>query len=136
MSVGKQDKGMKYNCRVREVSNDKLEKLYKNINRQCQNCIYDCKNAVDENVNCNNKNTGLDINEINRLLREENVNLSRLCDNYSLKLYIMLDMLRGNRFLQLKYYTCLMDRLHMVKDGTQMNNEYQMLVRKAGVGIQ
>jgi hypothetical protein len=134
--VSKSDKGVKYHCRVREVSEDKLEKLYKDTNEQCRDCMYDCKNEIQVNMHCINKKDRLNVNELNRLLKEENVNLQKFCEDYNLKLYILIEMLRGNQDLKFKYYTCIMDRLHMVKDGIQMNNEYQILARKTGVGIQ
>lgn len=123
--VGKQDKGTKYFCRTRKVSPQKLEKLYKGVNDQCRNCMYDCKNEVNVDIECVNKKTRPDINEISEMLKEENVNLNRLCNDYNLKLYILMDMLRGNKDLSYKYYTCLMDRLHLVKDSDEINKEYQ-----------
>lgn len=96
--------------------------------------MHDCKNEINEQERCKNRQSREDINEISNMLKEENVNLYKLCTNYNLKLYILMDALRGNRLLPYKYYICLMDRLHLVKNSDEINNEYQQL-KKDGVDI-
>lgn len=131
--MGKQDKGTKYFCRTRKVSPQKLEKLYKGINEQCRDCMYDCKNEVNADIKCVNRKIRPDINEISEMLKEENVNLNKLCEIYNLKLYILMDMLRSNKILSYKYFLCIYDRLHLVKDHDEINQEYQQM--KDGAGI-
>jgi hypothetical protein len=133
-SVGKQSaKGEKYRCRVRLVTEEKLLKLYKNTDQECVDCMYDCKNEIEPNKDCINKKVRMELNEIITLLKEENVNMKKLCDSYGLKLYILIEMLRGNLILNFKYYTAILDRLHMVKNSEEINKEYQQM--KVGADV-
>jgi hypothetical protein len=119
-------KGIKYHCRVRKIRQEKIDKLYEKVNLQCQNCIHDCKNEVDNYNKCvNKKDAKYSLNEIIELLKDENINLLKLCNDNSLKLNILIEMLRSNKILSYKYYTVIMNRIGLVKNELEINSEYQ-----------
>ena len=102
-------KTQKHKCKLKYVTESKLNKLYAGINENCINCKYDCKNECD--LKCNDKRYRESVNEIIDLLKENNVNLLRLCEDYGLKLNILLEMLQGNMILNYKYYTVINSRI-------------------------
>lgn len=123
--MGRSTKGLKHNCRLHHVKEDKLDKLYFHINNCCVNCINDCKNFKMDTEVCENRIQGESLNELIELIQEENINLLRFCEDYNLKLEYLLKMLKGDNILKYKYYICLQDRLHNVKNNEQINQEYE-----------
>lgn len=86
---------------IQQVNNTSLNQLYSNMNQQCVNCINDCKDEYREN--CPNIVTGLNITEIRRLVRDQRINIPKLCEKYNLKSKYMNDMLEGKILLKYKY---------------------------------
>ena len=118
-------KGTKHKCRLKEISEEKLDKLYSHINHCCINCINDCKNQKSDVEICENRVQGESLNEIIELIQDEGINLIRFCEDYNLKLEYLLKMLKGKQILSYKYYICIQDRLHNIKDSCEINKEYK-----------
>lgn len=112
--VGKmKKKGTKIHNRVRKIRCDTLEKLNKNIPLICQRCCNDCKGCIKDLAVCINYSEAISTNDLIEKLKEQNVDLDRFCDDYSLKKEYLLEMLKGHDFLMYKYYVCLCKRLHI-----------------------
>lgn len=118
-------KGGKYKCRLREINEDKLNKLYLHVNNNCINCINDCKNQKSDTEICENRIQGESLNELIEIINDENINLIRFCEDYNLKLEYLLKMLKGNQILSYKYYICIQDRLHNIPDSCEINKKYE-----------
>lgn len=80
-------------------------------NNRCSSCIYGCKNEVPESKNCVNYEQGLSLEELNDEIRNQNVNLKRLCKSHYLQYGKMKDMLSGKMDMHFKYRYFLMKRL-------------------------
>lgn len=76
----------------------------------CLDCENDCKRKSNV-TECINYNKGYTIDEYNEMIREQNVNIRRLCKENNLKLYIMLDMLKGQKIFKYKYRKILESRI-------------------------
>jgi len=107
------NKGTKIHYRLRNVSDDKINKLYKNINYPCIQCMHDCKNCINDTEDCANREQREDLNEIIEMIRDEKINLIRFAEDYNLKFDVLLNMLRANEILNYKYYKCICHRLHL-----------------------
>lgn len=122
-------KGTKHKCRIKEVSEDKLNKLYYHTNSCCIECINDCKNQKSDTEVCENRVQGESLNELIDLIKEENINLVRFCEDYNLKLEYLLKMLKGDMILSYKYYICIQDRLHKVYNHEEANKIYEEVLK-------
>ena len=77
---------------------------------KCMTCIHDCK--VHEDIKtCVNHVEMISLDEINEMVREQNVNIRRFCKDNDLKYYILMDMLKGKKNFKYKYYYLVIDRL-------------------------
>lgn len=133
--MSKQRKNVKRICRLKEVSQDKLDKLYLKIPFPCIDCQHDCKGMVSDIEDCPNRVQRESINELIEMIKEEQVDLIRLCDTYDIKFDYLLRMLRGEEILCYKYYWIIKNRLHMVKDSEEINKEYNTLYNHKEVGV-
>jgi hypothetical protein len=75
-----------------------------------------CKNGCQSfefiiNGNCENYKERITLNEINREIRIQNINIRKLCKDNNLKYYIMVDMLKNKIVLSYKYYIALENRI-------------------------
>lgn len=77
---------------------------------RCLNCINDCKETFNVG-NCENYKKGFTRWEYQEMIQSQNVNLRKLCKDKKLKLYCLLDMLRGRQHFTYKYRTILDERL-------------------------
>ena len=76
------------------------EKVVVNI---CTTCVHDC-NVDDRNfTKCENFEKGLSCEEYWNLLKEHNINISKMCDNFSLKRNMLYKMLNGKMRFKYKY---------------------------------
>jgi hypothetical protein len=106
----------KIEYRLRNVPVEKIDKLYIGINSNCKACKHDCKNSVSDSEKCVNREIREDINEIIDMIRGNKLNLITLCEDYNLKLNIILDMLRAKQILSFKYYKCIMLKLNLIEE--------------------
>ena len=117
----KGEKHIKHLCRLKNVEQEQLDKLYYDIPHNCINCIHDCKGEIDNVEECKNKETKEDLNEIIDMVNLQKVSLKNFCKTYGekfeceLNLKILLEMLKGDKILSYKYYTILATRLHIKK---------------------
>lgn len=114
----KGEKHSKHICRIKNVEQEQLDKLYEEINYPCIGCKHDCKNLVSDVDDCPNREMKYELNHLIDLLNEENVNLKRFVKDYNLKLNILLDILKGKRIMSYKYETCIAHR-------TRLSDEYE-----------
>ena len=83
-----------------------MKKIRQNI---CTLCIHDC-NVEDEYFNnCPNFEEGLTCEQYWLLLKENNVNVKRMCDTYGLKRNYLYKMLNGKTRMKYKYSTVIND---------------------------
>ena len=76
----------------------------------CLTCINDCK--LKKNIKeCINFKKGFSTFEYWELIKDQNINLRKLCDKKGLKLNMMLDMLNDKKHLTYKYRYFLDDRI-------------------------
>ena len=69
----------------------------------CTTCIHDC-NLEDEDFNeCVNFEKGYTCEEYWNLLKDNNVNLKKMCKDYKLKLSFLYKMLNGKMRMKYKY---------------------------------
>lgn len=76
----------------------------------CLSCMNDCRRYTC-NTPCENYVKAIPIDELNEIIRYQNVNLRRFCKDNNLKLYILQDMLKGKIPPIYKYLKLLSDRL-------------------------
>jgi len=79
-------------------------------NPNCINCQFDCPDFVSGD--CENYKVGRNINEYVEIIRNENVNLHRLCDKFSLKHSVLIESLKNKRRLNFKYRSALENYLY------------------------
>lgn len=88
----------------------------KNICSKCLTCINDCKNFKANDEQCENYKLGKSMSEYLSLIREENINIKRLCRENKfgkqLDSKLMWDMLKGKIYMLYKYRMILEERLY------------------------
>ena len=89
----------------------------------CMSCAFDCKRSRDINE-CENYSEMISIKELNKMIREQNVNLKRLCKSNNLKYYMMINYLKCKFPMKYKYYKILFDRLHEREEYEQYLESY------------
>ena len=110
------EKGKKIiNNRLKIVSEENLDILYGKLPTLCRGCCFNCgcteTLSMKDSDNCINYKEAYELNEIISMLKEQNVNLERLSDNYGLKIRYLRKMLKGEQLMSWKYYSVLLDRL-------------------------
>lgn len=85
---------------------DKREKFCK----MCYNCRMDCKKK-EEITQCKNFEKGLSSKEYWKLIKQENINLKRLCNDNQLSLNTIYKMLNNKMHWTYKYRYFLEKRL-------------------------
>lgn len=90
-------------------------------NAQCSMCIFGCKNEIPNDIPCKNLTLGMTVEEINHELKEQNVNLRRLANQYYLKYPKLIEMLNGKLEMHYKYRVALMNRL---KENSEFDEYY------------
>jgi hypothetical protein len=117
----KGEKHIKHLCRLKNIEQEQLDKLYYDIPHNCVDCIHDCKGDFGNIDNCQNREIRENLNEIIDMVNLQKVSLKNFCKTYSekfgceLKLNILLEMLKAEKILDYKYYTILATRLHIKK---------------------
>lgn len=84
-----------------------MEKRYCSL---CLSCINDCK-RVSNIKECENFSLGTTLSEFKDEIRNQNVNLKRLCKENGLKYWVLMQMLNGKREFTYKYRMILEGRL-------------------------
>ena len=75
----------------------------------CTTCIHDC-NLTDEDFNeCVNFEKGYTCEEYWNLLKEHNINLNRMCNEYHIRKNYLYQMLNGKLRMKYKYHTVIFD---------------------------
>lgn len=75
----------------------------------CTTCIHDC-NLTDEDFNeCVNFEKGYTCEEYWNLLKEHNINLNRMCNDYNIRKNYLCQMLNGKMRMKYKYHTVIFD---------------------------
>jgi len=92
------------------------------VNKLCFNCVNDCK-SQENFTQCINFKKGLSAVEYWKLIKEQNINLRKLCDKNNLKLNIMLDMLNNQIHFTYKYR-------YVLKLALYEKEEYLMYIDK------
>lgn len=65
---------------------------------------------------CVNFEEAMTLDEIHEIIKEENIDLRVLCEQYGLKYKIMRQMIKGNMMFDFRYYTCLLARAFEVEE--------------------
>ena len=103
------------NNRLKMVSEETLDILYGKLPTLCRGCCYhaSCSETVcmKDSDNCINYKEAYELNEIITMLKEQNINLQRLSENYGLKIRYLRKFLKGELLIPYKYYSVIMDRL-------------------------
>ena len=81
------------------------------VNQLCYLCKMDCKEEFPMTT-CEFYEKGLTCAEYWRFIKENNVNLRKLCDKYGVKLTILLNMLEGRQNFSYKYRKILDTRVY------------------------
>jgi hypothetical protein len=88
----------------------------KNVYARCRICINDCKNYKNNDDLCDNYIQGKSMAEYLSLIREENINIKRLCKenkfNKQLDSKLMWQMLKGKMCMLYKYRMILENHLY------------------------
>lgn len=110
------EKGRKIvNNRLKKVGEEALDILYGKLPYLCRSCCFNCdcpqSIMINDTDNCNNYKVAYELNEIIEMLKEQNVNLQRLSEDYGLKIKYLRKMLKGEVLISWKYYSVIMDRL-------------------------
>ena len=117
----KGEKHIKHLCRLKNIEQEQIDRLYYDIPHNCIDCIHDCKGEFSDIENCKNREIRENLNEIIDMVNLQKVSLKNFCKIYSekfkceLKLNILLEMLKAEKILDFKYYTILATRLHIKK---------------------
>lgn len=77
---------------------------------RCHNCMMDCKKKFDESK-CENYKKGYNRFEYMKMIKEQNLNKRKFCNEYNLKLTYLNKMLEGKIELKYKYRIALNNRL-------------------------
>lgn len=113
----KSRKGRKISNRIRKVQDRTLFNLLNNLPYQCQSCIYNanCPNIrnMNDTSDCDNYEITIELNDLIKMLNEQNVNISSFAKKYDLKYEYLMQMLKGKMLLNYKYYWFLCKRLHI-----------------------
>lgn len=79
---------------------------------QCLSCKHGCISfEFILNGECNNYEHRISLKEIKDEIREQNINIRKLCKDNNLKYWVMMDMLRNKLALSFRYYSALEDRI-------------------------
>lgn len=77
---------------------------------KCFSCIHDCKQQQPIEY-CENFKQGYTRKEYLQMIREDNIDLKRLCDKHRVSYNFMMKMLNGEKHLAYKYRMILNSRL-------------------------
>jgi hypothetical protein len=81
----------------------------------CYACIHDCK-EIEPITKCENFIKGYTRQQYSAMIREDNVDVKRLCDKKRLSYNYMMRMLNGKMHLKYKYRLALNSRLGEVEE--------------------
>lgn len=81
------------------------------MNNSCSKCINDC-DQFSENERCENFKEAKSIAEYNRIIKEQNKNLHKLCNKYELKYSELTKMLRYKSRMKFKYRVAIEEFLY------------------------
>lgn len=81
----------------------------------CRACRQDCK-TFERLTNCVNFKDAPSMEEYWKLIKTENINLKKLCNNYGVCLNTMYKMLNGDMIMTYKYHTILLSRIEEVEE--------------------
>ena len=90
------------------MSGKREERLY--YDSRCYGCQNDCK-SIDPVYKCPHFKQGYTISQYKAMIREDNINLKKLCDKHGLCYNTMMKMLSGKWNITFKYRKCLDEAL-------------------------
>lgn len=81
----------------------------------CFNCINSCKEQTDIQ-NCIHYKKMLNRFEYMSIIKENNINVKKLCNSYNISYNIMMNMLHGRQLFNYKYATVLNNAVYEVEE--------------------